>query len=147
MRAARHAEVLQAADVGVGHGVEQPARGRPLQRQRGHLLGDVFDRDVEADRVLREPAQARIGRGPAERVLRQPRHRAVVDHLAVLVAPGRVVDLPDRELGRVARDHAIDQPDRVAAADAVLEQRRDVDQRRRRCGSRCTRARGAPRRR
>ena len=86
---------------------------------------------VETDGVLREPAQVRIGGGPAVRVLRQPRHRPVVDHLAVLVAPRRVVDLPDGELRRVARDDAIDEPGRVAAADAVLEERRDVDERRR----------------
>ena len=108
-RPARHAEIFQAADVGVGHRVEQAAGRRPLQRERGHLLRDVLDVDVQADGVLREPAQAGIGRGPAERVLGQPRHRSVVDHLAVLVAPRRVVDLADGELRRVARDDAIDQ--------------------------------------
>ena len=56
--------------------------------------------DVEAGGVLAEPAQARIGRGPAERLLPQPRHRPVVDDLAVLVAPGRVEDLADGHLRR-----------------------------------------------
>ena len=95
---------FRSADVGVGHGVEQAARGRALERERGHLLGDVLDRDAQADGVLRQPAQAGIGRGPAERVLRQPRHGPVVDDLAVLVAPRRVVDLSDGQLGRVTRD-------------------------------------------
>ena len=76
--------------------------------------------------------QRRLGSAAVQRnvVLRQPRHRAVVDHLAVLVAPRRVVHLADGDLERVARDQAIDELDRVAAGDQVLEERRDVDQRR-----------------
>ena len=79
--------------------------------------------------VLPEPAQARIRGRPAERLLRQPRHRPVVDHLAVLVAPRRVVDLPDRHLRHVARDQPIHQPRRVGPRHHVLEERRHVDQR------------------
>ena len=67
----------------LGDGAQQPRRGRPLQRQRRDLLGDVVDLDVEPGGVLGEPAQVRIGRGPSVRLLRQPRHRPVVDHLAV----------------------------------------------------------------
>ena len=59
----------------------------------------------------------------------EPRHRAVVDHLAVFIAPRRVVDLADGHLRRVARDDAIDQAHRIAAGHAVLEERRHVDQR------------------
>ena len=104
-------------------------RRRALQRERRDLLGDVVDRDVEARRVLGEPAQVRIGGRPAIHLLRHPRHRAIVDDLAVFVAPRRVVDLADRHLRRVARDDAIDEPHRVGARHAVLEERRDVDQR------------------
>ena len=49
----------------------------------------------------------------------------------MLVAPRRVIHLADRELRRVARDDAIDELHRVLAAHAILEQRRDVDERRR----------------
>ena len=82
---------FRLADVGIGDGVEQPPRCRPLQGERGHLLGDVLDRDVEADRVLREPSQAGIGGGPAKGVFGEARHGPIVDDLAVLVAPRRVV--------------------------------------------------------
>ena len=109
---------------------QQLRRGRPLQRERRDLLRDVLDGHVEAGGVLPEPAQARIRRRPAERLLRQPRHRPVVDHLAVLVAPRRVEDLADRHLRHVAGDEPIDEPRGVAPVDQVLEERRDVDQRR-----------------
>ena len=63
-------------------------------------------------------------------VLAEARHRAVVEQLALVVAPARVVDLPDRELRDVARHDAVEQPRGVRALDQVLHQRRDVDQRR-----------------
>src|SRR5207302_10899828 len=87
--------------------------------------------EVESVRVLRGPSKAGIGRGPGNGVLRYGRQSPVVDDLAVLVAAGRVIRLTDGELVRVARDHAVDQPDCVAATNEVLEQRRDIDERRR----------------
>ena len=77
----------------------------------------------------RSQRQLRVGGGPAELLLVDAMDRAVVDDLAVLVAPGRVEDLPDLELRRVAGDHAVDEADRVRAGDAVLVQRADVDER------------------
>src|SRR5205814_5422749 len=87
---ARHPEVFEVSDIGVGDGGEKPARGRTLQRERGDLLRDVLDANVEADGILREPPQAWIRCRPPERLLGGARHRTVVDHLAVLVAPRRV---------------------------------------------------------
>jgi hypothetical protein len=55
---------------------------------------------------------------------------AVVDHLAVLVAPRRVVNLSDGKLRDIARDDAIDELCRIAPVHDVFEQRRHVDQRR-----------------
>ena len=87
--------------------------------------------DVQPGGVLPEPAQARIGRRPPEHLLVQPRHRPVVDHLAALVAPRRVEDLarpPSSSTSRVmtrSTKRAASRP-----GDEVLEQRRDVDQRR-----------------
>jgi hypothetical protein len=54
--------------------------------------------------------------------------RPIVDDLAVLVAPRRVVDPAGCELRRVAGDHAVDEARGVGAVDPVLEQRRDVDE-------------------
>ena len=56
---------------------------------------------------------------------------AVVDDLAVLVAPRRVVDLPDGERRGVAGDDAVHEARRVGTGDAVLVERADVDERRR----------------
>src|SRR5207247_342950 len=55
--------------------------------------------------------------------------RAVVDDPTLLVAPGRVVDAADRELLRVPRDHAVDEPGGIGAGDEVLVEGRDVDER------------------
>src|SRR5215210_57589 len=84
--------------------------------------------DVQPGRVLPEPAEAWIGGSPAEPRLSQPRHRPVVDHAAVLVAPRCVEDLADSHLADVASDHPVDEARRAGAGDGVLEQRRNVDQ-------------------
>ena len=126
-----YAKVFQVSEVGIfGNRFQKPRRGWPLQRQRGHALRDVFDPHLEPDGVLGEPAQARVGRGPAINVFIEPRHRAVVDHFAVLVAPGRVNHLADRNLAQVARDDAIDQTRRIFSRNSIFEQRRDIDERR-----------------
>jgi hypothetical protein len=78
---------------------------------------------------LSEPAQAWIGRSPAISIFFKTRDRAIVDHFTVFVAPGRVDNLPDRNLAHVARDDAIDQARRVFTPNPVLKQGRDVDQR------------------
>ena len=123
------AEVAQAnPDVGGTDAAQERGRRRSLQRQRRHLFRHVLDLDVEARRVLRQPAQARVRRRPAIRLLPHSRHRPVVDDLAIVVAPGRVVDLPDGHLRGVARDDAVDQASRVLPRHAILEQRGDVDQ-------------------
>ncbi len=66
-----------------------------------------------------------------KRLLGQARHGAVVEQLAVLVAPAGVIDLADRHLEDVARGHLVQQARGVRALDDVFHQRRDVDQRRR----------------
>src|ERR1043166_8604126 len=97
---------------------------RALQRKRGSGLGDVFDLDFEAGGVLREPAQGGVCRRPAVGVLGEARDRAVVNDVAALVAPRRVDDLAD---GDLAHD-AVNQARSMRAADAVLEEWRDVYQ-------------------
>ncbi len=126
---ARDSEILQRLHVGLGHLAQQRSRRRTLHRERRDGLRHVFDRHVESDGILHEPSQARIGGGPAIALLPQPRHRPVIDDFALLVAPGRVDDLADRQLRRIARDQPIDEPRRVAAGDDVFVKRRHVDER------------------
>ena len=70
--------------------------------------------------------------------------RAVVDDLAVLIAPGRVVDGARVEPRRVAGDDPVDEADRVRPRHAVLVQ--GLTSMSGRLGSWCTRCRGSRRR-
>ena len=86
-----------------------------------------FDLDVEVGAGHQEPAVAGVGGGDPVGRVRQARHRAVVDDLALLVAPGRVVDLVDLELRDVARHHAVQQARGVLPGDLVLVEGAHVD--------------------
>src|SRR5262245_21387587 len=94
-RAARDAEVPQLVDIGLRHLPQELRRRRALEREGADLLRDVLDRDVETRRVLGQPPQVRLRRGPAVEIRPEPAHRAVVDDLPALVAPRSVDDLPD----------------------------------------------------
>ena len=87
----------------------------PCTASAATLLGNVLDLDVEADGVLAKPAQIRIGCRPAIAVLLQPGDGAVVDDLAVFIAPAAVDHLVDRDFVDVARDHAIHEAGCIAA--------------------------------
>ena len=126
---ARHAKILEGVDVELADRPKHARRCRSLQRERRDILRDVLDLHSQAGRVLPEPPQARIGRRPPVRLLPEPRHGAIVDHLAVLVAPRRVIDLAHRHLLHVARDHSVDETRRVGSGDEVLEEGRDVNER------------------
>src|SRR5262245_55072720 len=78
-----------------------------------------------------KPTQAGIRRGPAVSTFIQTRNGAVVNDLSLLIAPGRVDHLSNRNSSHIAGDDAIHKPRRVGAADPVLEKRRDVNQCRR----------------
>ena len=124
-------EVLERADVGGRQLLEDGARQRSLERERADLCRHVLDDHVHALRVHPQPARVRLGARQAVRPVVEAADRAVVDDLAVGVAPRRVQHLPDGALGDVARDHAVEQPRRVAARDQVLVERRHVEKRRR----------------
>ena len=121
-------EVAQVGEGLARRRLEDGPAARPLERDGGEALADVLDLDVEPARVHRQPAVLGIRRGPAEAILGQAMDGAVVDDLAVLVAPRRVVDGAVPELGRVAGDDPVDELQGVAAADLVLVERADVDQ-------------------
>ncbi len=77
------------------------------------------------------PAETGIRGRPPESLLGQPRYGPVIDDLAMLVAPRRVKHLAHRHLGDVARDDAIDQTRGILSGNEVLEERRNIDERRR----------------
>ena len=100
-----------------------------LQREGAHPVRDILDGHRHSGGVQMEPAAAESAlvsrNAPPPRFVTAP----VVDHLAVIVAPRRVVDLPRLQLPHVPRDRPVEEPSRVRAADPVLVERRDVDQR------------------
>src|SRR3954454_22808706 len=121
------AEVAHVGPVLPGGGLEHVAAELALQRETRERLGDVFDLDIEAGRVQQEPSVGRVGgRDPILRV-GDACDRPVVEHLAGLVAPRRVVDLVHLELRDVARHDAVEQPRGVGSADHILVQRACVD--------------------
>ena len=61
-----------------------------------------------------------------EIALAEAEDRAFLDHPPVIVAPGGIGDLHRLDLGHVAGDQEIDEARRVAAADGIFDQRRDV---------------------
>src|ERR1700733_4721978 len=74
-----------------------------------------------------KPAEVRFGRGPTILILSEARDRAVVDDLSLLVAPAAVDSLSHGHPLDIARNDRIDKSSRGRAADAVFEQRRDVN--------------------
>ena len=102
-----------------------------MQGERRKLFGDVLDLHLESNGVLPEPAQVRIGGGPAVAVLLEAGDSAIIDHLAVLITPAAINDLIDGDLVDVARQHTIYETGGVAPGDQVLEQRSHINKRRR----------------
>ena len=80
-------EVAQVGERLAGRRLEDVPRQRALEGERGGRFGLLVDRDVEPGAVLAQPAELRVGRGPAVAPLVEAMDRPVVDDLAVLVAP------------------------------------------------------------
>ena len=76
----------------------------------------------------RQPAQGGFGAGHAEKLRPETRYSAVVEQLAVLVAPASVGDDALFHLEHVARRDFVKEARRVRALDHIFHQRRDVDQ-------------------
>jgi len=143
----RDAKIFEIGNAGVGCCVKKFSGCRTLQCESGELLGNVFELDIEAERVLLKPAEAGIGGGPAIFIFAEARDGAVVDDFAFGIAPAAIDNLIDGDFVDVAGDDAIDEASGVGSGDAIFVERRDVDERGGNCGWRCTRARGAFRRR
>ena len=103
-------EVPDPGPVLAGRRLEHLPAELALERERAERLADVLDLDVQARGVQQEPAVAGIGRGHAVLVVGEPRHGAVVQDLAVLVAPGRVQHLIDLQGGDVAGHDPVEEP-------------------------------------
>ena len=126
--AGHHAKVFQRIDVGLRRRPHDARGHRPLEGKGGNTFRDILDLDIQPHGVLPKPSQTGIGRGPSILLLVQSRDRPVIDHLALLIAPGCVPDLPDAHASNVTRDDAVHEPRRVSTGDAVLEERGDVDE-------------------
>src|SRR5688572_18900707 len=128
---------LKISDVEGLHGLgaraadrlQHRAARRALQRERGDVVRVLHDRHVEAEGVARQPVELALLRAEAVDALAQVEDRAVVDHLAVVVAPDAVADLTGLDLRDVARDQAVEERERVRAGDQVLGHRRQVEDR------------------
>src|SRR5580658_321513 len=113
-------KIFQIRNICFRHFLQQAPRCRPLQRQRCHFVRNVFHLHVQPQRILVKPANARIRRRPAVRILAQPRNRPVINHFPLLVAPAAVNHLPDRHLIDVPRDHPVHEFRRVLPLDPVF---------------------------
>ena len=127
--AAGDAEIFQIRDIGFGDGLQQLGRRGSLQSERGDFLGNILDLNIHVQAVLAEPAQAGIGGGPAIDVFFETRNGAVVDDLALFIAPAAINDLAHFDFVDIARDNAVHEACRVLAGDQILVKRRDVDER------------------
>ena len=85
--------------------------------------------DVEAVRGARQPVELPLLRAQPIVAFAQVKDRAVVDDLAVVVAPDAVADLARLDLRDVARDQPIEERQRIGPCDAVLRHRREVEHR------------------
>jgi len=123
------AKVLQIRDAGVSYGFKEAAGGGALHGQRGHVFGGVDDFYVETEGVLLEPAETRVGGSPAIVIFAETGDGAVVDDVALGIAPTAVDDLVDCDFVDVAGDDAVDEFGGVFSGDAIFEERGDVDER------------------
>ena len=124
-------ERLEFFDAGEAKLLEHGAGRRALQGEGGNVLGDFAHLHVETDGRIQEPVQLPFGGAEQEFFLAQPEDGAVVDDMAVVVAPHGVGDAIDLELADITRDQSIQESLGIRPADLVLDHRRHVEQGRR----------------
>ena len=131
--ARRAPEVAQVGERRARRRLQDGSAQGSLQRDRRDGFADVADIHVQAVGVHPEPPDLRVRSRPADHLrpvlVLEAVDRAVVEHLAVLVAPRGVEDAARRELRRVADDQPVHQAHGVGAAQLVLEERAHVDER------------------
>ncbi len=119
-------EMGQGLDARDAHGQQDVTRGGALEGEAAEAVADLLDRHIEAIGGFGQPVQL-MQRGVQDEIaLAEAEDRAFLDHPPVIVAPGGIGDLHRLDLGHVAGDQEIDEARRVAAADGIFDQRRDV---------------------
>ena len=124
-------ERREPLDIGQIEGGEDRAGPRTLERDRGDRRALVLDRDVEAQGRVEEPVEVVLLGAEPEGPVLQAVERAVVEDLAVVVAPQRVAHPARPEAGDRARREPIDEALRVSTPDPVLVERAQIEERRR----------------
>src|SRR5688572_8076051 len=122
-------EGLQVLHAGAADRLQHGAARRPLQREAGDVVRVLDDGDVESEGRARQPVELALLRAEPVDALAQVEDGAVVDHLAVVVAPDAVADLAGLDLGDIARDEAVQECERIGTRDQVLGHRREVEDR------------------
>ena len=98
-----------------------------MQGESGYFFRNIFDLNLESQRVLLKPAQTGVGCSPAIIVFAKARDSAVVNDVAFRVAPAAVDDLIDDNLINVAGDDPVDEFSGVATGDTVFEEGGDIN--------------------
>ncbi len=129
--AVHQAEGFQRVETRQPQFAEHAERRRSLHGERRHVLSFVGDRHIQADCGGLQPGKMALLRTQPVLAFAQVEDRAVVDDLALVVAPDRVGDAPGPDLCHVASDQAIDVVERVRSGDAVFRHRRQVEDSRR----------------
>jgi hypothetical protein len=121
------AEGREFLDALTAHLAQYRTARRTLQRERGDLVRVLDDRDVEAERRARQPVELALLRAEPVVALAQVEDRAVVDDLAVVVAPDAVTDLAGLDLRDVARHEAVQERECVRPRNPVLRHRAQIE--------------------
>jgi len=108
--------------------LKNPERIRALQCQRADLLRYFLDGKIHSGRVQLEPAKTGVRQVKTKMIFREPKHRAVLNHGAIIFAETTVERLPNRALRGVSGHNAVDELQCIAAADLIFVERRDIDQ-------------------
>ena len=121
------AEVGQLGDA-TGDRRQEVTRTRTLDRQHGPVVGDVLDGDVEAADEPFEVRKVRFRGREQVLVASVAQDDAILDDVAAVVAPGGVLRVARLACPDVAHEDTGQEPLGVGSGDAVLVERRRVEE-------------------
>ena len=102
--------------------LDDRARSRPLHGQDAVVLGCVSDLDLQRTDERPQVRQVRLGRGEQELVGRMPKHDAVLEYIAGVIAPYGVLRATGPTGADVARHDAAEIALGIPATNPVLVQ-------------------------